>query len=58
MATQPPAIATYCPGGTTTRTFSVSLDGSGTGEGQSLDAPFGHAGERLHEWMFAARWGP
>ena len=23
--------------------FSVSLDGFGTGEGQSLDAPFGHA---------------
>ncbi len=33
--------------------FSVSLDGFGTGEGQTLDAPFGHAGERLHEWMFA-----
>lgn len=27
--------------------FSVSLDGFGTGEGQSLDAPFGHAGDRL-----------
>ena len=24
--------------------FSVSLDGFGTGEGPSLDAPFGHAG--------------
>ncbi|GAA3505032.1 dihydrofolate reductase family protein [Streptomyces prasinosporus] len=36
--------------------FSVSLDGFGTGEGQSRDAPFGHAGERLHEWMFATRW--
>ncbi|MFC8075158.1 dihydrofolate reductase family protein [Streptomyces sp. NPDC057307] len=33
--------------------FSVSLDGFGTGEGLSQDAPFGHAGERLHEWMFA-----
>ncbi len=32
--------------------FSVSLDGFGTGEGQSLDAPFGHAGHRLHEWFF------
>ncbi|WP_127130263.1 dihydrofolate reductase family protein [Georgenia sp. SYP-B2076] len=30
--------------------FSVSLDGFGTGEGQSLDAPFGHAQMRLHEW--------
>jgi dihydrofolate reductase len=37
--------------------FSISLDGYATGEGQSLDAPFGHAGERLHEWMFATRWG-
>ena len=36
--------------------FSVSLDGFGTGEGQRRDAPFGHAGERLHEWMFATRW--
>jgi hypothetical protein len=27
--------------------FSVSLDGFGTGAGQSLDAPFGHAGTRL-----------
>ena len=35
--------------------FSVSLDGFGTGEGQSLDAPFGHAGERLHEWFFPTR---
>ncbi len=32
--------------------FSISLDGFGTGEPQSLEAPFGHAGERLHEWMF------
>jgi dihydrofolate reductase len=37
--------------------FSISLDGFATGEGQRLDAPFGHAGERLHEWMFATRWG-
>jgi dihydrofolate reductase len=36
--------------------FSVSLDGFATGEGLSLEAPFGHAGERLHEWMFATRW--
>ena len=36
--------------------FSVSLDGFGTGEGLSLEKPFGHAGERLHEWMFATRW--
>jgi dihydrofolate reductase len=36
--------------------FSVSLDGFGTGEGQRLETPFGHAGERLHEWMFVTRW--
>src|SRR5437764_4750423 len=36
--------------------FSISLDGFGTGEGQSHDAPYGHARERLHEWMFATRW--
>ncbi|MGE0228772.1 MAG: dihydrofolate reductase family protein [Dehalococcoidia bacterium] len=36
--------------------FSISLDGFGTGEGQSLESPFGHAGERLHEWMFVTRW--
>jgi dihydrofolate reductase len=35
--------------------FSISLDGFGTGEGITVDAPFGHAGERLHEWMFATR---
>lgn len=35
--------------------FSVSLDGFGTGIGQSLDAPFGHAGGRLHEWFFGTR---
>jgi hypothetical protein len=29
--------------------FGVSLDGYSTGEGQTLDAPFGHAGTRLHE---------
>ena len=37
--------------------FSVSLDGFGTGDGQTLDAPFGHAGHRLHEWMIATRTG-
>jgi dihydrofolate reductase len=36
--------------------FSISLDGFATGEGQTRDAPFGHAGERLHEWMFATQW--
>src|ERR1044071_6863157 len=36
--------------------FAISLDGFGTGEPQSREAPFGHAGERLHEWMFATKW--
>lgn len=36
--------------------FSISLDGFATGEGQALDAPFGHAGHRLHEWMMATRY--
>jgi dihydrofolate reductase len=37
--------------------FSVSLDGFATGEGLTFDAPFGHAGGRLHEWMFATQFG-
>ena len=36
--------------------FSISLDGFGTGEPQTRETPFGHAGDRLHEWMFATRW--
>jgi dihydrofolate reductase len=38
------------------QSFSVSLDGFGTGEGLSREEPFGHAGERLHEWMFLTGW--
>ncbi len=30
--------------------FTVSLDGYATGEGQSLESPFGHAGMRLMSW--------
>jgi dihydrofolate reductase len=37
--------------------FSISLDGFGTGDGISPDAPFGHAGHRLHQWMFATEFG-
>ena len=37
--------------------LSISLDGFATGEGQTLEAPFGHAGHRLHEWMFATGFG-
>lgn len=32
--------------------IGISLDGFATGEGQSLEAPFGHAGTRLMEWFF------
>jgi hypothetical protein len=35
--------------------LAISLDGFATGDGQSLESPFGHAGERLHEWMFGTR---
>src|SRR3954470_22788619 len=37
--------------------FAISLDGFGTGEGQDRDAHFGHAGDRIHEWMFTSHWG-
>ncbi len=35
--------------------FSVSLDGFSTGEGQTLEQPFGHAEERLMDWFFGIR---
>jgi dihydrofolate reductase len=35
--------------------IAVSLDGFATGEGQSLEAPFGHAGHRLMSWFFPTR---
>ena len=35
--------------------LTISLDGFATGEGQSFETPFGHAGQRLHQWMFATR---
>lgn len=35
--------------------FAISLDGFGTGEGQSAELHFGHAGDRLHRWMFATQ---
>ncbi|MGP9783006.1 dihydrofolate reductase family protein [Glutamicibacter sp. AOP12-B1-11] len=31
--------------------LSISLDGMGSGVNRSLEEPFGHAGERLHEWF-------
>ncbi len=35
--------------------FTISLDGFGTGEGQALETPFGHAGSRLMKWAFGTR---
>ncbi len=35
--------------------FSVSLDGYASGEGQSFETPFGHAGDRLLAWFVATR---
>jgi dihydrofolate reductase len=32
--------------------LAISLDGYATGEGQSMEAPFGHLGARLMEWFF------
>ena len=32
--------------------FAISLDGFGAGAGQTLESPFGHAGQRLHQWFF------
>ncbi len=37
--------------------FSISLDGYASGEPQTLETPFGHAGMRLHSWMFQAEPG-
>ena len=37
--------------------LSISIDGFATGDGISFDAPFGHAGERLHTWMFDTHFG-
>jgi dihydrofolate reductase len=37
--------------------FFVSLDGFATGDGQSLETPFGHAGHRLADWMLTTRFG-
>lgn len=35
--------------------LAVSLDGFATGEGQDIEAPFGHAGDRLMRWFFPTR---
>lgn len=35
--------------------LAVSIDGFATGEGQSFETPFGHAGDRLMRWFFPTR---
>jgi dihydrofolate reductase len=35
--------------------LAISLDGYATGEGQSMESPFGHAGQRLMQWFFDTR---
>ena len=35
--------------------LAISLDGFATGEGQALETPFGHAGQRLMTWFFPTR---
>jgi dihydrofolate reductase len=35
--------------------FSISLDGYGAGPAQSLEAPLGQDGERLHQWFVPTR---
>jgi len=37
--------------------FAISVDGYGAGPSQSLDNPLGIGGQRLHEWVFATRYG-
>ncbi|MCO7237914.1 dihydrofolate reductase family protein [Aeromicrobium sp. CnD17-E] len=37
--------------------ISISLDGFAAGEPQALETPMGHAGQRLHRWMFDTAFG-
>jgi dihydrofolate reductase len=37
--------------------LAISLDGYAAGPGQDLDNPLGLGGPRLHEWVFATRYG-
>ncbi len=37
--------------------FSVSLDGFGAGEDQSIAAPLGRGADALHSWIFETRFG-
>jgi dihydrofolate reductase len=37
--------------------ISMSLDGYAAGPDQSLENPLGVGGERLHDWVFATRYG-
>ena len=35
--------------------IAISLDGFGSGEGRTFEAPFGHAGHRLMQWFLPTR---
>ena len=35
--------------------LAISIDGFATGDDRTLDAPFGHAGDRLMRWFFPTR---
>ena len=35
--------------------FTISLDGFGAGPKQSVDAPLGIGGQKLHQWLFPTR---
>src|SRR6476646_6387754 len=37
--------------------YAISLDGYAAGPRQTLENPLGEGGERLHEWVFATRYG-
>ncbi len=37
--------------------FAISLDGYAAGPRQSLEHPIGEGGSRLHDWVFASRYG-
>jgi dihydrofolate reductase len=37
--------------------FAVSVDGFGAGPNQDLDNPLGIGGQRLHDWVFATKYG-
>jgi hypothetical protein len=54
----PKRASGYQPGRINERLYfdiSMSLDGFVTGPGEGVGNPLGEGGERLHDWMFAAK---